>query len=999
MDTKKKKIILARTSPRIKRSAASTSRVRMDADKCATGSTTQHLNGRCCVRVGGWNVRGLNSIGKLSTISKEMERLDVSMCGLSETKWAGRGHFRTLNGHTVLFSGRQDDEREHHGVAIWVHKNVAACLASYDPVNSRIMTATFAAKPRDITMIQCYAPTADGSNEEIEQFYEGVKEIIAETPKRNILIITGDFNARVGELATEHEVLGRYGHGERNDRGQTLIDFCAEHKLVITNTLFRLHNRHRYTWRSPDGVTRTQIDYILVGRQWKQSVNNARTHLDADCDSDHNLVMLTMKLRFKKKRIKRPLIFDMEKLRIGDVQHRYQVEVNNRFDALEMIDEPRTPDEMWQQLKDITLAAAKETLMRDNTKRKDWIANDTFELMKKKREARTKNTDEYKKLRGVVQKMLRRDKQTELDTLCTELEENAKRGNSRPVYQTVKKLTQPFVPRTTAVRDSSGKKLVEPGEVNQRWKEYCEGLYEGVDESIDINVQEKEPPPLKEEIRRALLKSAMRKAPGPDAVTAELLRFGGEMTLTRLHEICAEVWDTGDWPEEWTQSIFIPLPKKGDLLQCSNYRTIALVSHASKILLRVILERMNSKLETEIAQEQAGFRPQRGTRDQILNLRIILEKARERNQPLYMCFIDFTKAFDFIRHDQLWLTMLDMGFPPQLIQLLRSLYKKQHAAVRTDGLVSTLFRVGRGVRQGCNLSPCLFNILAEQVMRKALWGFTGGFRIGGRTISNLRYADDIVLLTTSPAELQELVNRVENVAAEYNMRINAAKTKVMSNTEESLRIKVTTGELEQVDSFVYLGSRVGKDADCSGEVKSRLAMGMVVMVKLTQLWKNKSISTGTKLRLMKAMAWPVATYGCEAWTIKKEEEKRIQAFENKCIRKLLRISWTEMMTTERVYKLAGTTNVLLGHIKSRKLRYFGHVMRQERDTIEKCVMTGLVEGNRKRGRPRISWIDNVMTWTGINGVDLLRATRDRQCWSEMVHSCSQPSRSDDGVMT
>ena len=124
------------------------------------------------------------------------------------------------------------------------------------------------------------------------------------------------------------------------------------------------------------------------------------------------------------------------------------------------------------------------------------------------------------------------------------------------------------------------------------------------------------------------------------------------------------------------------------MLQCSNYRTIALVSHASKILLRVILERMQTKLDREIAQEQAGFRPKRGTRDQITNLRIILEKARERNQKLFFCFIDFTKAFDMVRHDQLWITMLEMGFPPHLVQLLQILYKQQRAAARAVNLTS-----------------------------------------------------------------------------------------------------------------------------------------------------------------------------------------------------------------------------------------------------------------------------------------------------------------------
>ena len=176
-------------------------------------------------------------------------------------------------------------------------------------------------------------------------------------------------------------------------------------------------------------------------------------------------------------------------------------------------------------------------------------------------------------------------------------------------------------------------------------------------------------------------------------------------------------------------------------------------------------------------------------------------------------------------------------------------------------------------------------------------------------------------------------------------------------------------------------------------------MGMTVMAKLTKLWKNKSISNNTKLRLMRALAWPVATYGCEAWTMKKEEENRIQAFENKCIRKLLRISWTQMITNEQAYNSAGAQKILLTQTKARKLRYFGHIIRQPHDNIESSLMTGLVEGIRGRGRPRISWLDNISHWTGLVGTHLLNAARDRKLWAVLIHSCSQPSRSDDGDMT
>jgi len=140
-------IILARTSPRVKRYATLTVRDRVGVDKCATGSPTRaKLKTRRCIRLGQWNVRGLNSLGKLSILSSELERLNVSICGLSETKWSNYGHFTTRDGHTVLFSGSA--EREHHGVAIWIHKSVASCMISYNPHSNRVISATFATKPR-----------------------------------------------------------------------------------------------------------------------------------------------------------------------------------------------------------------------------------------------------------------------------------------------------------------------------------------------------------------------------------------------------------------------------------------------------------------------------------------------------------------------------------------------------------------------------------------------------------------------------------------------------------------------------------------------------------------------------------------------------------------------------------------------------------------------------------------------------------------------------------
>ena len=167
-----------------------------------------------------------------------------------------------------------------------------------------------------------------------------------------------------------------------------------------------------------------------------------------------------------------------------------------------------------------------------------------------------------------------------------ELEAANSKGNSRQLFQIVKSVTRKFHPRLPGIQSATGESLTEAAQIADRWKGYCEGLYcdkEG--KGIEQKYWEQEPPPLRSDVARAIRQTASRKATGADEVPAELFKAGGETVLDRMHRICVAIWETGEWPKEWTFSTFIPLPKKGDLKQCANYRTIALFSHASKILL------------------------------------------------------------------------------------------------------------------------------------------------------------------------------------------------------------------------------------------------------------------------------------------------------------------------------------------------------------------------------------------------------------------------------
>ena len=208
----------------------------------------------------------------------------------------------------------------------------------------------------------------------------------------------------------------------------------------------------------------------------------------------------------------------------------------------------------------------------------------------------------------------------------------------------------------------------------------------------------------------------------------------------------------------------IPLLKKGNLKQYQNYRTISLISHPSKVMLRIILNRLKTIAEELLAEEQAGFRAGRSTVEQIFNCRVLIEKHLQHQRELYHNFIDFKKAFDRVWHDGLWQVMRSFNLEEGLIQLIAALYKNACSAVLINNQLGEFFRTTIGVRQGCLLSPVLFNIFLEKIMQETLHDHHTSISIGGRPLCNLRFADDIDLMAGSNSELQNLTDKLSSSA-------------------------------------------------------------------------------------------------------------------------------------------------------------------------------------------------------------------------------------------
>ena len=176
--------------------------------------------------------------------------------------------------HYIYYYGQESLRR--NGVAIIVNKTVQNAVLGYNLKNDRMISVLFQGKPFNITVIQVYAPTSNAEKAEVEQFYEDPQDLLELTPKKDVLFIVGDWNAKVGSQQTPR-VTGKFGLGVQNEAGQRLIDFCQENALVIANTLFQKHKRRLYIWISPDGQHQNQIDYILCSQRWRSSIQSAKT--------------------------------------------------------------------------------------------------------------------------------------------------------------------------------------------------------------------------------------------------------------------------------------------------------------------------------------------------------------------------------------------------------------------------------------------------------------------------------------------------------------------------------------------------------------------------------------------------------------------------------------------------------------------------------------------------------------------------------------------------
>ena len=686
-----------------------------------------------------------------------MASLELDVMGVAETFWKDSGEFTTTLPNSkdrfkVIFSGGEQSRR---GTAMIIRNKAIESLMYYQTISDRIILAKYKGRPVDILIIQVYAPTTAADDEEIEHFYEELDNIIKTHKKyRDMLLVIGDYNAKIGE-GRDNKTVGPHGLGTRNERGNRLIEFATKHKVFITNTWFEQKRSARHTWTSPDDNTKKQIDYILASQRYRNTILNSKVYPGADCSSDHNLVVTRLRMRMKKIKKKKPVEkLDLTKITKGD-KSQYQCKTNIALNAINQ--ENMGDTSKWNKVKEQILNIGNDICGNKKLEHKQqWMTEEILEKMEQRKEQKDKDIARYKLLDREIRQECKQAKEEHYNHLCAEIEELDKHHN--PIMYSKVKSMEYKTKIKLGVQNKDGELLTEPEQILDRWFEYIGDLYED-ERTNTLNHRKENVTIMDKEIRDIIEKIQKNKATGCDQIPIELIQCLGEDGKQVIVDLVQKIYNDEELPPDFVNSIFIPLPKSPKAVRCEDHRTISLISHTAKIVLNLIKTRIAPIIEQQLSDSQYGFRTGRGTRDAICQLRIMMERCLEMQKTLYICFIDYTKAFDRVKHDMLFEILSKAGVPDKEINIIKSLYLQQKATVRYENETSEEITIKRGVRQGCILSPCLFNIYTEYLIREALEDGEG-ININGQNITNIRYADDTIILAESEQQLQNMIDKL-----------------------------------------------------------------------------------------------------------------------------------------------------------------------------------------------------------------------------------------------
>ncbi|MFA0954709.1 RNA-directed DNA polymerase, partial [Klebsiella pneumoniae] len=739
--------------------------------------------------------------------------------------------------------------------------------------------------------------------------------------------------------------------------------------------------------------------YILFDRRLKSKVLDTRVYAGAHCGkTDHYLVVsrviLGEKWTPRKKAVLAQKRVRVERMQDREVRSEYTRKVNERLAQATMDWDQQVVNECdiewgFKLLKETCLTSAeevcgiakcgrksgngwwnKEVRMAVESKKAAYLKMLTARSVKTKQREMHHLNEAYIAARNKAKEMVKQSKMNVRRMLEVKMQSNFE-GNRKLYWKMVNQNKGGDTRSAVGVKNAEGDIVWDDDEIRDCWRDYFQDLFQSdaqgdpqrpqANARLQCNNSAVSEPPQDfgmKELQRAVRALKNGKAAGVDGITAEMLKYGGAVLDVKLLELFNACYKCKKVPEEWKNAVIVPLYKgKGERCSCKNYRGISLLSVPGKVYGRLVIARVQEKTQQKISDVQGGFMPGRGCTDQIFTVQQIIEKCVAVRKKVYMAFVDLEKAYDRVDRECLWRVLEEYGVNGMLLGAIQAMYEGSKACVRVNGGLSEWFGVTAGVRQGCVMSPWLFNIFMDKCIRMAEMN-DRGLQVGGRQLSVLLYADDALLLAESEVELQDLLNSLNESVSSMHLRINASKTKVLvvcGENGDAMDVTLGGERVERVSEFVYLGRMFDESGSLGGEIGRRVQAGRRVVGSMAGLAKSEVLSTQAKLAVYNSVLVPTVLYGSESWVCLAEHTSKVNAVGMSFLRYVCGKTRMDKVRNEWVMSQCGVKETLCERSESNMLRWFGHVGRMGDERIVKQVYECVTEGDRPRGAPRKTW--------------------------------------------
>jgi hypothetical protein len=800
------------------------------------------------------------------------------------------------------------------GIGLLLSPRFQKALTFVRSVSDRILHAVIAFKTLKMHIFACYSPTSVNRTDS-EAFYEQLRQIIWNLPRRDLIIIAGDLNASLPQgLRRAPFVMGC-----KNQNADLLDELMESVDMVAATSYCRKKPEKRITFRGPR-QRRAALDHILIPWKWRRNIKDTVSLFPQLLTSDHALVGLRLRITDQLYRPPKP---SRSKWNWFDLR---KCETRRNFDAcLKAMWWGRelSFDKVVQ-----SIQKAAEECLPTNVRRTrpglPWEMDSNIKAARLDLEACKRRLRIEENVSNVTNACRASERyrvvidayiDSEVNAALKEIALDTGGRQVKIAWRTLRKLTGKKRGCSLQIDGENPESRLKAA------KDYFCNLYSPALPSMTTsmftapNCIEKASeasfntgPATVVEVRKAANDLAPGRAPGVDGLPVECFRSW--QVARQMAQIINKIMlENGEVPTQWGEAVVVPVPKKVGARTLDQHRGISLLNIAVKVYNRLLLSRLQPIIDPLLRPEQNGFRKGRSTVQHILALKRIIEEVEGHKLEAHLVFVDFKKAFDSISRGVLPSVLNAYGVPSKLQNAVCAMYKHTFVSVKTaDGLTPT-FDTTTGVLQGDVLAPFLFTLCMDCAMRSAFPDNSDGLQLdrrrssrhAGRSISVMAYADDLVLMSSTREGVQRLLSSLEGACRPLGLVVNAEKTKALAfNVTDNTPIRASTGVVQVCKDFIYLGCSL---PDISTEMQRRRGLAWAACAKLQPIWSSPA-SPFAKAKLFSATIEPLLMYGSEAWTLSAANEAALDGTHARLLRAAMGFAWPCATSTVEMFQIA-----------------------------------------------------------------------------------------------